>query len=188
MSTNHKKRCCFFVPERIRQEYQGYSSYVTCGAEWMCPACLLGRWHQKECPTDRRKVYWALQTILLKSDVVYIVFQNQWKSMENHWKSTKTNENQRKSMKINENQWKINGKSMKICENQWKFYQLQTSKEPFSATRRSWMDHRSMDTSRKHHRSPFPRSPGPETSLGCIGATRNSRQQFPKKKSVVFGE
>ena len=29
----------------------------------MLPACLLGRWHQKKLPTDRKKSYWALQTI-----------------------------------------------------------------------------------------------------------------------------
>ena len=67
------KICCFFPPERIWQEYQGYSSYVTCGAEWMCPACLLGWWHRKKCPTDRRKSHRARQTTLLESDVQKIV-------------------------------------------------------------------------------------------------------------------
>ena len=28
---------------------------------------LLHRWHQKKCPTDRKKSCWALQTIVLKS-------------------------------------------------------------------------------------------------------------------------
>ena len=33
----------------------------------MPPACFLGRWHGKKLPTERKKSYWALQTIVLKS-------------------------------------------------------------------------------------------------------------------------
>ena len=74
----------------------------------MCPACLSCRWHRNLCPTDRKKSYWALQTILLKSWRANTSDENQWKSVkisENQWKSLKINENQWKSMEINGNQF-----------------------------------------------------------------------------------
>ena len=44
-----------------------YWVYVHLGAKIIVSACLWRRWHQKKCPTDREKSFWALQTISLKS-------------------------------------------------------------------------------------------------------------------------
>ena len=51
-----KKKRDFFLRVLIRGD----------AAKIIAGACFSARWHQKKCPTDRKKSYWALQTITLK--------------------------------------------------------------------------------------------------------------------------